>query len=337
MKIGAIDTDRETLIIAEVGNNHEGDPAVASRLIGLAAEAGVQAVKFQTFRTESFVSPQDSERFARMKRFELSQEVFARLAEEAHRAGLLFISTPLDLPSAHFLAGIADAIKIASGDNTFYPLIETVAKSGKPMIVSGGLADLAELDHAVSLVGKIRRATAYPGDFALLHCVSAYPVPPEEANLSAVRSLARRYPDLTIGYSDHTQGTRAAILAVAAGARIVEKHFTLDRNYSSFRDHQLSADPAGLKQLVEEIREAETLLGDGVKKPSPTELASLGAIRRSIAAARDLAPGQVVGPEDIVWLRPGTGFPPGEEREVLGRTMKTPILAGALFSSDHLA
>ncbi|HEY0836356.1 MAG TPA: N-acetylneuraminate synthase family protein [Azospirillum sp.] len=341
MRIGQFDTAQDVLIIAEIGNNHEGNPQVAEELVHRAAEAGVQAVKFQTFRTELFVAPSQAERFARMKRFELSQETFAHLARVARDKGLLFISTPLDCESAAFLDGIVDAVKVASGDNTFYPLIEQVAATDKPLIISGGLADLDELAYTKALVDKVRHESGRHGhgraaDLALLHCVSAYPVAPEQANLAAVRTLAARFPDCTIGYSDHTLGVTAPVLAVAAGARIIEKHFTLDRNFSEFRDHQLSADPAMLRQLVEEVREAQTLLGSGAKVAQPDEAAALTAIRRSIAARRDLTAGAVVGPDAIVWIRPGDGIPPGQEARVLGRRLKANVAAGTLLTDDVL-
>lgn len=336
MKIGTVDTTREVLIVAEIGNNHEGDVAVAEELIGRAAEAGVQAVKFQTFRAEDFVSPLDPERYERMKRFELSRDAFTQLARQAREAGLLFISTPLDLGSARFLEPLVDAYKIASGDNDFHPLIEAAATTGKPLILSTGLADLGVIDHTVACIRKIWHDHDIAQSLGLLHCVTAYPVPPEQANLAVIRTLAARY-DATVGYSDHTIGIRAAVLAVAAGARIIEKHFTLDNNHSSFRDHQLSADVPTMRRLVEEIREAESLLGNGIKDLQPEEKANLVPVRRSVVAVRDLPAGHTLGPGDLTWKRPGGGVPPGREALVLGRRLKTAVQAGAMLLPDQLA
>ncbi|WP_454021035.1 N-acetylneuraminate synthase family protein [Azospirillum sp. Marseille-Q6669] len=336
MRIGSFDTARRVLIVAEIGNNHEGNPAVAEELVDRAAESGAHAVKFQTFRTECFVSPVQSERFERMRRFELAPEVFVRLAERARKAGLLFLSTPLDLPSLAVLEPLVDAVKIASGDNTFVPLLRAAAATGKPMIVSTGLARLDEVAFAKALVESVWASRGADPGLALLHCVSSYPVPSGQENLAAVVTLSRRF-GCTVGYSDHTLGIRAAVLAVAAGARIVEKHFTLDRNHSSFRDHQLSADPAMLRALVQDIAEAEAMLGTGVKEPQEDEAAAIGAIRRSIAAARPLAAGSVIGPDDIVWLRPGGGIEPGREDLVLGRRVRQDLPAGAIIAPDVLA
>jgi sialic acid synthase SpsE len=336
MKIGPYDSDQQVLVIAEVGNNHEGSFGAAEELVGRAAEAGAQAIKFQTFRTELFVSPVQAERFQRMKRFELSEKQFTQLAHQARRAGLAFISTPLDLPSADFLDGIVDAFKIASGDNTFYPLIETIAAKGKPVILSTGLADMRQIDFARTLIERIWRDRGLEPALAMLHCVTAYPVPPEHANLAAIATLARRF-NCTIGYSDHTIGMRACVLAVAAGARIVEKHFTLANDYSDFRDHQLSADLPTLKRMIQEIREVEAMMGSGEKVPQPEEIESTIAIRRSIGAARALKAGAVIGPDDITWLRPGDGIQPGEERRVLGRRLAADLAAGAVIKPEHLA
>jgi N,N'-diacetyllegionaminate synthase len=338
MRIGNVDSDEKVIVIAEIGNNHEGSFDVAREMVDRAAEAGVDAVKFQTFKTETFVAPSQAERFERMKGFELSQDQFANLAERARGAGIKFISTPLDMPSAVFLNGVVDALKIASGDNTFYPLIDFVAGTDKPVIVSTGFADEPAIAMAAATVEKIRAGRVNGPEMALLHCVSAYPVAPEDANLGAVRCLDKRFGEIaTIGYSDHTLGTQAATLSIAAGARIIEKHFTLDRNYSDFRDHQLSADPAMMADLVKAIREAEVLMGAGDLAPRQIERDSETPVRRSIAAAHELQAGAVVGPNDIIWIRPGEGYAPGREMEVLGRTLGKSVSAGDLFSPADFA
>lgn len=336
MRIEPLDTDTRVLVIAEIGNNHEGDEEVAARLVDAAAEAGADAVKFQTFKTERFVAPSQTERYARMQRFELSQDAFSRLADRARDAGLLFISTPLDLPSAMFLETIVDALKIASGDNDFWPLLDYVAETGKPMILSTGFADLDLIRYVDARVKRIRAGRDEGPNHAVLHCVSAYPVAPEDANLAAVHTLAAELVETTIGYSDHTLGIAAAPLAVAAGARVIEKHFTLDRNYSDFRDHQLSADPAMMREMVERIREVEVMLGSGDPAPAKVERDSETPVRRSIAAATDLPAGHVIGPDDLMWIRPGDGIRPGDEHRVLGRRLKAALATGDLVRADAL-
>lgn len=331
MKIANFDTTGRVLIVAEIGNNHEGDMAVAERLVDAAAESGADAVKFQTFRARAFVSPLDPpERRERMERFELSADDFKRLADRARQRGLLFLSTPLDMESLDILIPLVDAFKIASGDATFIPLIERIAATGKPAIAATGLASLTEIDHLRSLF----RLANPDGSLGLLHCVTAYPTPPEQANLRAITSLGQRYPDCTIGYSDHTIGILAPVLAVAAGARIIEKHFTLANDHSAFRDHQLSANPTDLARMVAAIREAELMLGSGDKTLQQAEAGNLMPVRRSIVAARDIQAGRTLTPADITWMRPGHGVQPGQEGLVLGRRVRTAIPAGTPLCAD---
>ena len=325
-----------TLIIAEVGNNHEGDFSVAEELVDKAAEAGADAVKFQTFLPELFTSRADPARFQRLKQFQLSFDQFAALAARAKARGLKFISTPLDLESAEFLAGIVDAMKIASGDNTFWPLIRAAARSGRPMIISTGISGRSEIQHAVDTVEATWAETGKPAELALLHCIVSYPAPPEQANLSAIQSLHQAFPRYTVGYSDHTIGIDAAVAAVAMGARVVEKHFTLANDYSDFRDHQLSAAPAAMAEMVRRIREIEAMLGSGELGTMACEGDLVTPVRRSIAAARDLAPGHVVEMSDIIWTRPGGGIAPGDEESVLARRLTRGVGAGEMILPEFL-
>ncbi len=331
MKIGTVDLTRRVLVVAEIGNNHEGRLDVALRLVREAARCGVDAVKFQTFRTEHFVLPSDAERFRRLKSFELPPDAFGQLAQAARNEGLLFLSTPLDLESVAVLEELVDAYKVASGDNTFFPLIDRIVETGKPIIVSTGLSTLEGVLGTVAFVrgGWVRRGIT--GSLAVLHCVSSYPTPPGEANLRAIRELEGRL-GVPVGWSDHMLGIEASVLAVAAGARIVEKHFTLDRNFSTFRDHQLSADPPDLAALVTRIRAAEELLGDGAKRVQASEAAGVEALRRSIVAAADLPAGHSLRLEDLTWTRPGGGLPPGREDRLLGRPLRRDLRAGEALS-----
>ncbi|MCZ6654670.1 MAG: N-acetylneuraminate synthase family protein, partial [Planctomycetota bacterium] len=306
MRIADADLSERVLIVAEIGNNHEGSYALAEELIGRAAEAGVDAVKFQTFRTEHYVSRRDDARFERLKSFELSHDEFAKLAAVARQEGIVFLSTPFDLESVRFLDALVPAFKIASGDNTFYPLIDTVARRGKPILLSTGLADTTRIQHAKAVIEAVWAEIGVAPGLALLHCVSSYPVPPSQANLAAIGQLRAEF-DCSIGYSDHTLGIEACRVAASLGARIIEKHFTLDKHYSDFRDHQLSADPREMAELVQAVRQVETMLGSGEKRLQECELSSERAMRRSITAARDLACGAIVTWEDITWVRPGGG------------------------------
>lgn len=326
MIIRDFDVREKVLVVAEIGNNHEGDFKVAQELVRRAAESGAHAVKFQTFQTRYFVGRQDPARYARLQGFELSYARFAELAALAKSLGLLFISTPLDLESARFLGAHVDSYKVASGDNDFYPLMEHIAGTGKPVIISTGMSDMEQVTAAKACVETVWRSRGITQSLAILHCVSSYPAPPAEINLAVLPRLAAEL-GCTIGYSDHTDGIEASVLAVALGARIIEKHFTLDKHYSDFRDHQLSADPAEMKRLVAEIARAETLLGRPEKRLQPCEEAVAKVARRSIAAVRDLPAGHVITREDLMWIRPAGGLKPGQEATLVGRRLRRAVQA----------
>lgn len=335
MRIGPIDLTQRVCIVAEIGNNHEGDPELAARMIRLAAAAGADAVKFQTIVPERLVAPSQAERLARLRQFALSRADFAALKAVADAEGVLFLSTPFDLESARFLDSLVPAFKVASGDNDHYPLLDVLAGLGKPVLLSTGLAGLPEITAAVARIGRRLERPVTAEDVAVLHCVASYPVPPEEANLGAIADL--RALGLTTGYSDHTLGIEAAVLSVALGARIVEKHFTLDKAHSDFRDHRLSADPDELTRLVRRVRRAEVLLGPGVKRPMACEAGCAVEARRSAAAGRDLAAGTVLADGDIDWLRPGGGIGPSAVDGLVGRRLTRPLARGEAIGPADLA
>ena len=331
MKIQKFDTHQKVVIIAEIGNNHEGSFDVARTLIEKASNSNADAVKFQIFNSEYYVGKSNLDRFNRLKGFELSAAEFGKLADHAHQYGLAFIATPFDLESVDVTKSICDAIKISSGDNNFYPLIDAVAEVGKPTILSTGLIDLKELEKSYAILNQ----KLGHEDIGLLHCVTNYPVEPIDANIGAVRHLASSF-HCEIGYSDHTIGEDACIAAVAAGARIIEKHFTLDHNYSDFRDHQLSANPDEMLHLCKRIREFETLVGIGLKKPSATELKIRSEVRRSIVLKKALPKGHILDFEDLAWVRPGGGLEPGREFELVGKRLIGEVGAGKVLSSSDL-
>ena len=336
MKIGKFDTTDTVLIIAEIGNNHEGNPNLAAELIGRAAEAGANAVKFQTYNTEAFISRNDIARFNRMKKYELSEEIFTSLSRQAKDLGLVFISTPFDLQSVRFLEGIVDAIKIASGDNTFPQLISGGAETGKPMIMSTGIAEENEIKSAVAAIKSAQNRIGAEVDLALLHCVSSYPTEAAHANLAAINTLAETFPECVIGYSDHTIGIDVAVAAVTANARIIEKHFTIDNNYSDFRDHRLSANPQTLREMVDKIKEVSNWMGNGLITLADCERDGEPSFRRSAHAACNLKAGDVVKDDDIIWLRPGGGIPPDKSSLAVGHRVNTNIKAGQMIDLDKL-
>ena len=324
----------KTFIIAEIGNNHEGDFDLAKKMISLAAESGADAVKFQTFIPEYYVSSSNHDRIKRLKSFQLSQNEFKKLSKFALDCEVMFFSTPFDLDSAKFLNNIQPIFKISSGDNTFYPLIDTLSNFGKPIIISTGISTTETIDKLYNRIFKIWKENNQEGDLALLHCVSSYPVPIEEANLSKITTMIKKYPQASIGFSDQTIGYEASLCAVSFGAKIIEKHFTIDKHYSNFRDHQLSADPKEFKELVESIRKIEILKGNGKLSVQDCEKEIQIEVRRSIAAKRNLKKGDQVSLNDLTWVRPGSGIPPGNENLIIDRILVNEVKQGELFTLD---
>ena len=335
MNIGNCSTESDIVIIAEIGNNHEGDFGLAKEMIHLASETGVDAVKFQTFITDQYVGKSDDARFKRLESFELSQAQFSELSETAKSLDMAFISTPFDIKSAKFLSNIVDALKISSGDNNFYPMIEVAASLDKPIILSTGMAFLEDVLLCRDLIKRISKERGDVLELAILHCISAYPVDKADANLSAITTLIRDV-DEVVGYSDHTIGPDAAVVAVALGARIIEKHFTIDKHFSDFRDHQLSADPDEMREMVRRIRETEKMLGTGEKKVEICEQECLASSRRSIVANQDIPKGSEITWADLAWVRPSGGLEPGRESELLGKKAIKAISKGTQIIVDHL-
>lgn len=335
MRIGACDTVERVLVIAEVGNNHEGDIGRAREMVAAAAEAGADAVKFQTYRTEHYVSAADPARFSLLKRFELSQDDFITLKLEADRQGILFLSTPFDLGSAHFLNELVPAFKIASGDNTFPQLLGCIAGFAKPVLLSCGLLSQNEICNSVALLRAEWAQRGVSPGLAVLHCISSYPAPEHEVHLNSMLPVAEAVAAVP-GYSDHTLGTKAALLAVACGARIIEKHFTLDKQLSNFRDHQLSADPTEFKELMGLIRQAEVILGTTAKCLRTCETNIMPQVRRSAAMARSKPAGSALCHEDLTWVRPGGGFAPDSEASLIGRTLARNVSAFEVLHREML-
>jgi len=327
MKIGSRDSSRDVLLVAEIGNNHEGSLELALELIGTAFQCGADAVKLQTFVPELYVSRRETDRLAALRRFALPFEDVLEIMSAERSAGREVFTTPFDLESVARLEP-QDLFKVSSGDLTYDALLAACAQSAHRLIVSTGGSRLDEVFEAVRVVENAWEQLGRRGDLALLHCVSAYPAPATSANLGAIGTLKRAFPGLTIGYSDHVIGIDVATLAAASGARIVEKHFTLDRHLSDFRDHALSSTPAELSELRERLDFVTSVLGDGAKEPQDVELALLPIIRRSIHALRDLPAGIPLRDGDFALVRPTGGLSPGESRHLLGRSLCRPLSSG---------
>jgi N-acetylneuraminate synthase/N,N'-diacetyllegionaminate synthase len=331
MKIGEFDLDKDVLVVAEIGNNHEGSFPLAEEMIGLAARAGADAVKFQVIVPDRLVTIRDRARIQQLEKFRLSYEEFERLSKVAKREGVLFLATPFDVESARFLEPLVPAYKISSGDNDFYPLLDVIARTGKPVIMSTGLADMQQISGAKLFIEKVWRECGIDQEMAILHCVTSYPTKLSEANLLTIKTLRERL-GVTVGYSDHTIGIDAAVLSVALEARIIEKHFTLDKNYSDFRDHQLSAAPEEFARLVKRVGKTIAMLGDGAKCLQEGEKEIINKVRRSIVASRDLDKGTVLCWDDLAWVRPAGGLPIGCEGEIIDKALARCIQRGEMIT-----
>jgi sialic acid synthase SpsE len=338
VRVAGVDLWKERYLVAEVGNNHEGDLVHALELVDAAAESGADAVKFQAIRPERLVHREQRARVEQLQRFALSREQFAALAERAAARGIAFMASAFDFDSLDEMAGLCSALKVASGDLDFLPLVERAAASGLPLFVSTGTGTLYEVDAAVGAVEAALPADRSLADsLAILHCVSAYPAPPEQCNLRAIETLERVFPEVVIGWSDHTLGITTAIAAAALGARAIEKHFTLDKKRSTFRDHALSADPQELRLLADALHALDRSLGSGEKQPAECELDSRRAVRRSIVAARDLPAGEWLKLDDLDFVRPAGGLPPSALDRVLGNRLAVARSRHDPILEEHLS
>lgn len=336
MKIGQIDLDKRPLLIAEIGNNHEGDPGVALKLADAAIDAGADAVKVQIIDPVRLVNRSEEQRIAQLTRYRLRREVFLEMAARIRAKGGLFMASVFDSDSLAAWAPDLDAIKIASGDLDFDPLLEVATRSGKPIVLSTGMSSLKEIGHAVDVIGNQLPAGISLADrLAILHCVSLYPTPLDQANLAAMAMLRSRF-GLAVGYSDHTLGIGSALVALGLGAQIVEKHFTLDKNYSSFRDHALSAEPAEFAQLAQVFRSYASLLGHGSREGDLPDAATRAAARRGIVTRRDMAAGEVLTMADLDFVRPAKGFPPTAVGQVVGRRVRAALQAHHVIAAEDL-
>lgn len=330
-------------IIAEAGVNHNGDLDLARRLVEVAAEAKADAVKFQTFRAERMVtanSPKADYQIRTTGALESSQTMLKdlELSPAAHREiqahsrehGVLFFSTPYDRKSSDVLDKLSVPLfKIGSGDITNVPLLEHVARKGKPMILSTGMSHLREVEDALAVIQE-----AGDPQVLLLHCVSDYPAEPADANLKAIQTLERAF-QVPVGFSDHTLGTAVSLAAVAMGAHAIEKHVTLDKTLPG-PDHQASLEPPELKEFVNLVRTVERSLGDGRKRPMPSESENRWIARRSVVARVDVPAGTVLRSSMLTTKRPGTGIPPTQLKNLIGKTARADIQEDTLISWDQV-
>lgn len=318
--------NKNILIIAEAGVNHNGDMNIAKKLIDKAVEAKADIVKFQTFKSNCVVSTKaekaeyqketteaNENQLDMIKKLELTTENHKILIAYCKEKNIEFVSTPFDLPSIDLLNNLGmTTFKIPSGEITNLPYLEKIGKLGKKVILSTGMSTLGEVELAI----KILRDNGTE-DITLLHCTTEYPTPMEDVNLNAMKTLEKAF-GLPVGYSDHTKGIEVSIAAVVMGAKIIEKHFTLDKNMEG-PDHKASLEPDELSALVSSVRNVEKAMGSSIKQPATSEIKNMNIARKSIVANKDIKKGDVFTEDNITSKRPGNGISPMKWYEVLGQ------------------
>lgn len=318
-----------TFIIAEAGVNHNGSLEMAFQLIDAAVAAGADAVKFQTFKAEKVIAVNapkagyqketagsDESQLEMVKKLELDETAHTRLYQHCEHKGIQFLSTPFDLESIDLLNRLElEIFKIPSGEITNLPYLRKLGAFKKRLILSSGMADLGEIEDALDVLTEFGTTL---GNITVLHCNTEYPTPLEDVNLRAMLTIRNAFPGIAVGYSDHTNGIEVPIAAVAMGATVIEKHFTLDRNLPG-PDHRASLEPPELSAMISGIRNIEKALGTGSKKPSPSELKNKPISRKSIVAASAIKKGETFTEMNITVKRPGTGISPMRWNEIIGR------------------
>lgn len=335
-------SEESTYFIAEAGVNHNGDINMAEALIDAAADAGADAVKFQTFSTDRLVvtgaetadyqQEQTGETETQqdlLRQYELTENEHVHLQSYAADRGITFLSTPFDEESATFLDDIGvPAIKVGSGELDNKPLLTHISSLGRPMVVSTGMGTMAEVERACEWIWETNQDI----DLSLLHCTSAYPTPLSEANLRAMKTMANRF-DVPVGYSDHTTAVETPAMAVAAGAQIVEKHFTLDRSLPG-PDHETSLTPDELRRAVDLASDARVALGRAEKRPTPSERENVETIRKGLHASKSIEPGETFTDENVSVQRPATGLSPPHRDALMGSTATVYLQKGDPITAD---
>lgn len=340
------------LVIAEAGVNHNGSDDLALQLVETAARCGADAVKFQTFSADKLVrkgaekaeyqkrETGDGDQYSMLKALEMSEDFHRKLLARCNELGIEFMSTPFDEEAADFLVALGmRRIKVPSGEITNHPFLAHLAGKNVPMILSTGMATLDEIHEAVGVIRSVRAQHGFTasldGMLTVLHCTSNYPAAVEDVNLRAMTTITQA-TGLPVGYSDHTAGSTVSVAAVALGATVIEKHFTLDRNLPG-PDHKASLEPDELADLVARIRDVERALGSPLKQPGASELPVRELVRRSVTLVRGVIAGQLITQQDVALMRPGNGIPPKDLITVIGKQATRDIEGGATLQWSDLA
>ena len=329
-----------TIIIAEAGVNHNGDIEVAKKMVDVAADSGADFVKFQTFIAKELVTPgakkafyqaqktdSDESQYQMLRRLELTESMHHNLILHCQEKKIGFLSTAFDIKSLNLLIKLKQELfKIPSGEITNFPYLKKIAELKKKIILSTGMSDLSDIEAAINVIEKYGTPRE---NITVLHCTSEYPAPFNEINLQAIQTIRDNF-DVAVGYSDHTLGIEASIAAVAMGASVIEKHFTLNKNFAG-PDHNASILPEELSAMIKSIRNIELALGDGTKLPTAGEIKNMEFVRKSLVASRRIKKGELFNSENLTSKRPGTGISPMRWNDVVGKTAKKDFLEDELI------
>ena len=335
MNLFGKDLEKEIAIIAEIGVNHEGSVKSAINLISLAHENGADAVKFQSYTPERFIASNDKERMKRVKKFHLSESDHLKLIAHANNIGIPFFSTAVTEDWIPFLNKNTKVIKIASGDITFEPTIRSAAKTGKSVILSTGGANMQEIRKAIDWFKESAESIDIKDKLILMHCISVYPAPLEDANLNSIKFLQDQ-TGLNVGYSNHVKGILAPIVSIALGANLIEVHFTDSRDNKIFHDHHLSLIPEELKELSMSAASIKKSLGSYHKVCSVLEKNNLLALRKGIIAARNIKKGKIIEKDDLMYARPSNDIDSSKIMTLLEKKSICNIESGQLISYKML-
>lgn len=321
--------------ILEIGVNHEGNVQSAIEIMKKGANVGGKIFKFQSYTPTRYISSSDSERLERVKKFSLSLEDFKKIKLEADKLNVSFISTPLTEDWVKPLSNICPAIKIASGDLTFKPVLKLAAMTSKPIILSTGGSTVFEIDEAINYLSSFIGKEELKSKLCLMHCISSYPTPLEQANLNSIPFLKERY-NLKVGYSNHVIGIDACLTAIAVGADFVEVHFTDNKFDRSFHDHALSFDEDDLKNYFLKSKNVLDSLGIYDKVPQECEKKNLPSLRKGIVAAKLIKKNEILNKESLTFARPATNFSSNDIQKLIGKKVKSDIQQGEIIKTNHI-
>ena len=326
MKIFNIDLEKDILIIGEIGINHEGKLKEAKKMLKLAARSGLNAVKFQLFNLKKYEAKDNISRYRKLNDFNLSDKDYVSLYKEAKNIGINILATPLTEDKVKLAASFGEVIKVASGDINFFPTIDNIIKLKKKIILSTGNSTISEISKTISYIKK--KSKYIFKNLSILHCVSLYPTPIEEANIQKIKYLKKKYPNITIGYSNHCTEKEAVLSAVAFGAKIIEIHITEDKKNKEFRDHTLSFDKKSLKELVNSIKLIHKSVSNFELNPGKNQTEIKKFMRKGIVASKNIKIGEKFTKKNLHYARPSTYFKLSDIKKLLGQKSKKNFKAG---------